>query len=144
VQDFHSTLTVPCNFLPLPFSILSLKPKVKWTHPWIVNCYNATEEGIVFISPMLLMGSGKNNMHGSLVIVEHIWNPLCEKFWSPQAVGENTVNTYGRDSNFCRKCHVWNNAHMFKDRYHLLHLMLIFPSVGLHCERHHLFLSGHS
>jgi len=32
------------------------------------------------------------------VIVEHMWNPLCTNFSFPQAVGEDMVNTYWRDS----------------------------------------------
>jgi len=43
VHNFQSTLTVPCNFLPLwcldtPFRILLLQLRVKWMHAWIINC----------------------------------------------------------------------------------------------------------
>jgi hypothetical protein len=38
------------------------------------------EECIAFISPMLQMGGGEENTHGSSVIVEHVWNPLCTNF----------------------------------------------------------------
>jgi hypothetical protein len=41
------------------------------------------EECIAFIFPMLQMGGGKKNMLGSLVIVEHVWNPLCTNFLFP-------------------------------------------------------------
>jgi hypothetical protein len=30
------------------------------------------------------MGGGKQNTHGSLVVVEHMWNPLCTNFCLPQ------------------------------------------------------------
>jgi hypothetical protein len=47
------------------------------------------EECISFISPKLQMGGGEENTHGPLVIVEHMWNPLCTNFSFPQAVGED-------------------------------------------------------
>jgi len=45
----------------------------------------------VFISPMLLQSGGKKNMHGSLVTVEHVWNPLCTNFLFPQGAGEDML-----------------------------------------------------
>jgi hypothetical protein len=80
VLEFQSTLTVLCNFLPwwhlgVPFSILLFQLRVKWMHPWLISCYIAVEECIAFISPILQMGGGKKNTRGSLLIVEHMWNP---------------------------------------------------------------------
>jgi len=47
VHDFHSTLTVLCNFLPqwhldMKFSILSFQLRVERMHPWLVSHYNVT------------------------------------------------------------------------------------------------------
>jgi hypothetical protein len=36
------------------------------------------------------IGGGKNT-HSSLVIIEHVWNPLCTNYTFPQADGEDTV-----------------------------------------------------
>jgi len=41
---------------------------------------NVTKECIAFICPMLQMGGGEKNTHDVLVIVEHMWNPLCKNF----------------------------------------------------------------
>ena len=41
---------------------------------------NVIKECIAFICPMLQMGGGKKNTHDFLVIVEHMWNPLCKNF----------------------------------------------------------------
>jgi hypothetical protein len=38
---------------------------------------------------MLQLGGGKKNKFGSLVIVEHMWNPLYINFSFPQASGDN-------------------------------------------------------
>ena len=58
----------------------------------------------------------------SLVIVQHLWNPLGAKFLFAQAAGEDTANTCWRDYNFCSNC----CAGMFKDRFHLFHVAFIF------------------
>ena len=39
-----------------------------------------------------------------LVIVEHMWDPLCTNLSFPQAVGEGMVNICWRDSDFCSNC----------------------------------------
>jgi len=54
-------------------------------------------------SPKPHMGVGKNT-HGSLVIVEHLWNPLCTNFSFPHAVGEDTISTSWRDSHCRSNC----------------------------------------
>jgi hypothetical protein len=61
-------------------------------HPQLINHYNAIEEHTAFIFPTLKMGHDKKNMHGSLVITEHVWNPLCTNFSFPQAVGDDTAH----------------------------------------------------
>jgi len=72
--------------------------------PLPVNHSNATEECTAFISALLQMGGGEKNSNGSLVIIEHVRNPLCTNFSFPQALGEDMVNTCWRDSNFCSNC----------------------------------------
>jgi len=74
---------------------------------------------------MLQMGCSKKNMHGSWVIVEHMWNPPCTNFSFPQAGGEHTVNTCWTDSDFYSNCHARDTAHMFKDRFHLSHVAFV-------------------
>ena len=63
------------------------------------------EECIVFLSPVTQMGGGKKNMHDSLGIVEHMWNPPFTTCFFPQAAGKNTANACWRDSDFCSNCH---------------------------------------
>jgi len=63
------------------------------------------KEWIVFISLMLQVGGGKNNMHDSLVIVGLMWNALHTNFSFPQAVGEDKENTFGRYSDICSNCY---------------------------------------
>ena len=74
-------------------------------HPLLVSSYIAIEKRIAFISPILQMGGGKKNMHGSWLIIEHMWNPLCTNILFPQAVGEDMVNICWRDSDLCSSCH---------------------------------------
>jgi hypothetical protein len=38
---------------------------------------------------MLQLGGGTSNKRGSLVIVEHMWNPFCNNFSFSQAIGDN-------------------------------------------------------
>ena len=38
------------------------------------------------------MSGGMKNTHGSLVIIEQVWNPLCTNFLFTWAIGEGTVN----------------------------------------------------
>jgi len=85
VQNFQSTLTALCSFLPwwllsMPFSVLSFQLSVIWVYPLLINCY---KECIAFISPTLQMDGGKKNMHDSFVIVGHVWNSLCTDFLFP-------------------------------------------------------------
>jgi hypothetical protein len=54
---------------------------------------------------MLQIGDGKKKVHGSWVIIEHEWNPFCTNFSFPQAVGEDKVNRWWRDSDFFINCH---------------------------------------
>jgi hypothetical protein len=54
---------------------------------------------------MLQVGCGKKNMHGSLVIVEHVWNPTGTNFSFPQGGGQDTVKICWGDSDFCSNCH---------------------------------------
>ena len=70
-------------------------------------------------------GGGKKNTHGSLVMVEHVCNPLCTNFSFPPAVGEDTVNTCWRDSDFCNNCLAWNTTRTFKDEFHFFHVAFI-------------------
>jgi hypothetical protein len=70
-----------------------------------------------FISPMLQKGGGKN-MHGFLVIVQHVWNPLCTNFLFPQGASEDMLITCWRDSYSCSNCLAGNTVCMFKDRFH--------------------------
>jgi len=73
-------------------------------HPLPVIHSNTIEEWTAFISAMLQMGVGEKKLNGSLVIIEHVQNPLCTHFSFPRALGEDTVNTCWRDSNFCSNC----------------------------------------
>jgi len=41
---------------------------------------------------MLQMGGGTNNTHGSLVITEHMWNPLCTNVSFPQGADGDMVS----------------------------------------------------
>jgi len=56
---------------------------------------------------------------GSLLIFQHVWNPLCTNFSFPQAVGEDMTHTCWRDSNFCSNCRAWNITDTFNDKFHL-------------------------
>ena len=71
------------------------------------------------------MGGGKKNTHGCLVIADHMCNPLCTNLSFPRAVGEDTVNTWCRDSDFFSNCRAWNTARVFKDRFHFFHMAFI-------------------
>jgi hypothetical protein len=73
------------------------------------------------------MGGGKKNMKNtrgyfSLVIMEHIWTPLCTNFSFLKAAGEDVVNIYWTDSDFHSKRRSLNTASAFKDRFHLFHV----------------------
>ena len=60
--------------------------------------FNSGFKGL--ISPTLQLGGGKKNTHGPMVMVEQV----CTNFSFPRAVGEDTVNTYWRDSDFFSNC----------------------------------------
>jgi len=72
-------------------------------HPRLINCQNAIEECIAFISPVLQM-DGKMNTHGSLISIEHKLNALSTNISFPQTADEEMVNTCWRDSDFCSNC----------------------------------------
>jgi hypothetical protein len=38
---------------------------------------------------MLEMGGGQQHMHGVLIIIHHMWNPLHTNFPLPKVVGED-------------------------------------------------------
>ena len=80
----------------------------------------------------------------TLVIVEHVWNPLCTNLSFPQAVSEDTVNTFWKGSDFCSNCRAWDTARTFKGRYHLFHAAFTVADVGAELRVHRLCLSGHS
>jgi hypothetical protein len=122
-HDLRRTQTAPCNSVPqwhlgMPFSNLPFQLTVKRMHIRPVHCYHVIKECNAFISPMLQKGGGKN-MPGSLVIVQHVWNPLCTNFLFPQGAGENMSITCWRDSYSCSNCLSGNTVCMFKDRFHL-------------------------
>ena len=60
------------------------------------------EECIALISATLQMDGGKKNRR---LVIEYMWNPLCTNSSFPQAVGEDAVNTYWRDSDLRTSCH---------------------------------------
>jgi hypothetical protein len=60
-----------------------------------------------------------------LVIVEDVWNLLGTNFSFPQAVDEDTVKICLSDSNFCSNCRAWSAACIFKDRFHLFHVVFL-------------------
>jgi len=64
------------------------------------------------------MDDGEKNLHGPVVIFEHVFNPLYTNLSFPQAVGENSVNACWRGTDFCSSCHAWNAARASKDRFH--------------------------
>ena len=82
VHDFQSIVTEQRNFLArwrlgTPFNILSSQLRFERMHPWFVNRQNAIEVCLASISQKQQMGGGKKNTLGCLVIVGHLWNPLC-------------------------------------------------------------------
>jgi len=95
-----------------------------YVHDSSKHC-NVIEKCNAFISPMMQMGGGQKNMHGSFIIVQHMWNPFDTNFSSSQAVGEDMVNTCCTDYDLRSNCHAWNTPHMFKNRFHL------FPKVSI-------------
>ena len=138
---FQSTLIMQCSFLPRwrlgkPFGILSFQLRVKWMHALLVNSLNKFQECTSFISLMPQMGGGKNT-HGSLVIVEHVWNPLCTDFSFTQAVGEDTISTCWRNSICRNNCRAWHTESTFKDRFYFPCGLHPSPILGLHWEGHH-------
>ena len=76
-----------------------------------------------FISSLLQIGDTKENTHGSVVITEHMWIPLCTNFSFPHATADDMVNICCQDSDFCSRS--WNTARAVKDRCHLFHLAFI-------------------
>jgi hypothetical protein len=79
-----------------------------------------------------------------LVIVEHVWNPLCTNLSYSQAVSKDTVNTFWKGSDFCSNCRAWDTACTFKGRHHLIHVAFTIADVGAAMRVHRLCLSGHS
>jgi len=74
----------------------------------------------------------------------YVKSTLWKIFISPRCWWES-VNTCWRDSNFCGKCHAWNNARMLQGQISLVpYDVHLSPMLGLHCDRHHLFLPSHS
>jgi hypothetical protein len=86
-------------------SVISVESKI--TASMTCQLLNAFEE---CISIMLQMGCGKKNMHGSLVTVEHTWNPPCTNFLFSQGGGEDTVNTCWRDSTCSMRHCCWGST----------------------------------
>lgn len=110
-----------------PFGILYFQLRVKWLH--------ALLECTVFISLMPQMGGGKNT-HGSLVIVEHVWNPVCTDFSFTQAVGEDIMSICWRNSVCRNNCRAWHTERTFKNRFYFLCGLHPSPILGLHWEGH--------
>jgi len=88
-------------------------------------------------------GWWQENMLGSLVIVGHLWNPLCSNLSFPQAVSDDAVNTFWNGSDFSSNCRTWENASTVKGRCQLLHVALFVSDIGAALRVHSLCLSGH-
>ena len=75
-----------------------------WGHMNTSMTRQVIEECTVFIFPVPQMGSGKKNMHDSLGIVEHMWNPFKTCSF-PHAAGKDMASACWKDSDFGSHCH---------------------------------------
>jgi hypothetical protein len=60
----------------------------------------------------------QNKIKKNAWLFGHGWTHVCTYVSFSRAVGEDTVNTWWRDFDFCSNCRAWNTAHAFKDRFH--------------------------
>ena len=85
-----------------------------WGHMNASMTRQVIKECTVFIFPAPQVGSGKKNMHDSMGIVKHVWNPSFTTCSFPQVAGKDMVNACWKDCDFCSNFHAENTACTFK------------------------------